>query len=115
MRPLMFSYDKLADDCLDRFDEIIKSPNIHSTEVKEWGQGFASTLRVRFLHASVRRRILRLARESPSYYSVETHGIPISDFDCIGTALVRRGVVLHHAGGVAVRVLHGGELRAAPG
>ncbi|KAK0705373.1 hypothetical protein B0H67DRAFT_557994 [Lasiosphaeris hirsuta] len=64
-----------------------KGEDKESADIKERGKGFASTLRVRFLHASVRRRILRLARESPSYYSVEKHGIPISDLDCIGTAL----------------------------
>ncbi|KAK4454944.1 hypothetical protein QBC34DRAFT_103952 [Podospora aff. communis PSN243] len=55
--------------------------------IQPGGRGFASTLRVRFLHASVRRRILRLAAKDPSYFDTSTLGIPISDLDSIGTVL----------------------------
>lgn len=55
--------------------------------IQPGGSGFASTLRVRFLHASVRRRILRLARRDPDYYNILELGIPISDLDSVGTAL----------------------------
>ncbi|KAK1754603.1 tat pathway signal sequence [Echria macrotheca] len=55
--------------------------------IKPGGRGFASTLRVRFLHASVQRRILRLAARDPSYYDVSSLGIPISDLDAVSTAL----------------------------
>ncbi|KIW73699.1 hypothetical protein PV04_01797 [Phialophora macrospora] len=49
------------------------------------GAGFASSLRVRLLHAAVRRRIMRLARSHPAYYDVEAYGVPINDLDCIAT------------------------------
>lgn len=53
--------------------------------IKPGGAGFASAIRVRFLHAAVRNRILRLAETRPDYYSVEKFGVPINDLDCIGT------------------------------
>lgn len=53
--------------------------------IKPGGVGHASSIRVRLLHAAVRRRILKLAAEKPSYYSVEEFGIPINDLDCIAT------------------------------
>ena len=48
------------------------------------GEGFASSVRVRLVHASVRSRILHLA-EVPGYYDVSAAGIPINDLDCIAT------------------------------
>ncbi|KAI9720551.1 MAG: hypothetical protein M1828_005635 [Chrysothrix sp. TS-e1954] len=51
------------------------------------GDGFASTIRVRLLHAAVRKRILKLSQEKPEYYSVEKWGIPINDIDSIATIL----------------------------
>ena len=53
--------------------------------IQPGGEGFASSLRVRLLHAAVRRRIMRLAKERPSYYDVERLGLPINDLDCIAT------------------------------
>lgn len=53
--------------------------------IKPGGAGHASSIRVRLLHAAVRRRIMKLAKERPDYYSVEDYGIPINDLDCIGT------------------------------
>jgi hypothetical protein len=53
--------------------------------IKPGGAGHASTIRVRLLHAAVRRRILSLAKEKPAYYSVEEYGIPINDLDSIAT------------------------------
>jgi hypothetical protein len=55
------------------------------SSIKPGGAGFASTIRVRLLHAAVRRRILKLAKDNPSYYSVEEYGVPINDLDSIGT------------------------------
>jgi hypothetical protein len=53
------------------------------------GEGWISSVRVRFLHASVRRRILQLAGNESGgggrYYDVDAHGVPVSDLDCIGT------------------------------
>ena len=49
------------------------------------GEGFASSIRVRFLHAAVRKRILKLAKERPEYYNVEAWGVPINDLDSMAT------------------------------
>ncbi|KAK0100893.1 hypothetical protein ONS95_007337 [Cadophora gregata] len=53
--------------------------------IQPGGEGHASTIRVRLLHAAVRRRIMTLAKEKPSYYSVSDFGVPINDLDSIGT------------------------------
>ncbi|KAK8077396.1 hypothetical protein PG996_003566 [Apiospora saccharicola] len=53
--------------------------------IKPGGHGWESTVRVRLLHASVRKRIVQLAREDPTYFDVAAHGVPINDLDCIGT------------------------------
>lgn len=53
--------------------------------IQPGGDGFASSLRVRLLHAAVRKRIMTLARSHPSYYNVEEWGIPINDLDCVAT------------------------------
>ena len=53
--------------------------------VKPGGKGYMSSVRVRLLHATVRRRIMRLAREKPDYYNTEAWGIPINDLHQIGT------------------------------
>jgi hypothetical protein len=55
--------------------------------IKPGGAGHASSIRVRLLHAAVRRRILALTKEKPSYYSVEEFGIPINDLDSIATII----------------------------
>ncbi|OHW91487.1 tat pathway signal sequence [Colletotrichum incanum] len=76
--------------------------------VQPGGDGFASSLRVRLLHAAVRRRILALADERPSYYDVQAWGVPVNDLDSIGTistfsatllwiGLPRQGIYLTHA------------------
>ncbi|KAF3025683.1 hypothetical protein E8E14_013950 [Neopestalotiopsis sp. 37M] len=48
-------------------------------------EGFESSVRVRLLHASVRQRVLKLAREKPEYYDLKNYGVPVNDLDCIGT------------------------------
>lgn len=53
--------------------------------IQPGGAGHASAIRVRLLHASVRRRIMKLAEERPDYYDVEKWGVPINDLDCIAT------------------------------
>lgn len=55
--------------------------------VKPGGDGFAASIRVRFLHASVRRRIMQLAKQKPDYYDVDKLGVPANDLDCIGTVI----------------------------
>lgn len=53
--------------------------------IQPGGAGFASSIRVRLLHAAVRLRITTLAQQRPGYYNVEELGIPINDLDCIAT------------------------------
>jgi hypothetical protein len=53
--------------------------------IQPGGAGFASSVRVRLLHAAVRQRIMKLERSRPGYYSVEEYGVPINDLDCIAT------------------------------
>lgn len=53
--------------------------------IKPGGDGHASCIRVRLLHAAVRQRIMKLAASRPSYYDVEKLGVPINDLDSIAT------------------------------
>lgn len=53
--------------------------------IQPGGDGFASTIRVRLLHAAVRQRILKLAATKPEYYDVQAWGIPINDLDSMAT------------------------------
>lgn len=53
--------------------------------IQPGGEGFASSIRVRLLHAAVRQRIMKLASQRPGYYDVEKLGIPINDLDSIAT------------------------------
>ncbi|MCJ1290998.1 hypothetical protein MMC34_002540 [Xylographa carneopallida] len=53
--------------------------------IQPGGDGFASSIRVRLLHAAVRQRIVKLAKQRPEYYDTEKWGIPINDLDCIAT------------------------------
>lgn len=62
--------------------------------IKPGGQGFASSLRVRLLHAAVRARIMKLAQTRPEYYSVEDFGVPINDLDCIATIGTFSGTII---------------------
>ena len=73
--------------------------------IQPHGEGFTSTVRVRLLHASVRRRLLEIESQRPGYFPIEELGIPINDLHSIGTvsaystatlylALPRLGVVL---------------------
>lgn len=53
--------------------------------IKPGGDGFVDSVRVRLLHASVRRRIMNMSETNPGYYNTKAFGIPINDLDCIGT------------------------------
>jgi hypothetical protein len=62
--------------------------------IKPGGAGFASSLRVRLLHAAVRQRIMKLEKSRPGYYNVEKYGVPINDFDCIATIGTFSGTII---------------------
>lgn len=51
--------------------------------MKPGGEGFKSTNRVRLLHSSVRRQILKLASRRPDYYNEAEYGIPVNTMDSI--------------------------------
>jgi hypothetical protein len=53
--------------------------------IQPGGEGFASSIRVRLLHAAVRQRIIKLAQQRPSYFNIDEWGIPINDLDQIAT------------------------------
>lgn len=62
--------------------------------IKPGGAGFASSVRVRLLHASVRQRIMKLTKTRPNYYSVEKFGVPINDLDSIATVGTFSGTLI---------------------
>ena len=51
--------------------------------IQPGGEGHASTIRVRLLHASVRQRIMKLAKTRPEYFDVEKFGVPVNTLDSI--------------------------------
>lgn len=53
--------------------------------IQPGGEGFAATVRVRLLHAAVRRRIMSLADKRPGYFDAQAWGVPINDLDSIAT------------------------------
>lgn len=76
-------------------------------DVKPGGEGFASAIRVRLLHASVRNRILKLQSQRPSYFDTEKFGVPINELDSMQSicafstnlvwlALPRQGIYVRH-------------------
>lgn len=73
--------------------QVTESPS----SIKPGGAGFAAALRVRLLHARVRRRIVQLAAARPGYYSVEDNGVPINDADCISTIAAFSSMVIWQA------------------
>ncbi|KAF4542966.1 Tat pathway signal sequence [Lasiodiplodia theobromae] len=62
--------------------------------IQPGGEGWASSIRVRLLHAAVRQRIMKLAETRPEYYSVEKFGVPINDLDCMATISVFSGTLI---------------------
>ncbi|PWY80454.1 hypothetical protein BO94DRAFT_548431 [Aspergillus sclerotioniger CBS 115572] len=62
--------------------------------IKPGGAGHVSSIRVRLLHASVRSRILSLAKNDPDYYNVDECGVPINDLDCIATINTFSSIVI---------------------
>jgi ER-bound oxygenase mpaB/B'/Rubber oxygenase, catalytic domain len=73
--------------------------------VQPGGKGHISSVRVRLLHAAVRRRLMNLDSQRPGYFDQAHWGIPINDLHQIGTisaysanliweALPRQGIYL---------------------
>ena len=53
--------------------------------IQPGGDGHIACLRVRLLHAAVRKKIMDLVKTRPQYYDVEAFGIPINDQDTVAT------------------------------
>ncbi|KAE8387164.1 hypothetical protein BDV23DRAFT_161863 [Aspergillus alliaceus] len=79
-----FSTDVVRRRLLETLQHVLQV-SLSLDSIKPGGNGHVSSVRVRLLHASVRRRLLSLASRRPDYYIVEKFGIPISDLDCIAT------------------------------
>ncbi|KPM40392.1 hypothetical protein AK830_g6189 [Neonectria ditissima] len=65
--------------------------------IKPGGKGFISSVRVRLLHASVRRHLMQLEREKPGYFDVDKWGVPINDLHCMGTISVYSVAIVYMA------------------
>ncbi|KXH44001.1 hypothetical protein CNYM01_06599 [Colletotrichum nymphaeae SA-01] len=76
-------------------------------DIKPGGEGFASAVRVRLLHAAVRGRILKLNAQRPGYFDVDKYGVPINELDSMQSvcafstnlvwlALPRQGIYVRH-------------------
>lgn len=65
--------------------------------IKPGGKGFVSSVGVRLLHASVRRRLMQLERKKPGYFDIDKWGVPINDLHCIGTASVYSTAIVYMA------------------
>lgn len=90
-KPLVFS-GRLAEQAGPRLNETAKF--IHAVCVpsgmRRFGEGFKITVKVRLMHAQVRRMILRTGRWQP-----ERWGHPINQHDMAGTILLFSQVVLN--------------------
>ncbi|KAI0449617.1 hypothetical protein F5B21DRAFT_493689 [Xylaria acuta] len=53
--------------------------------IQPGGDGFVDSVRVRLLHAAVRRRIMQMASQRSEYYDMAKYGVPINDLDSLGT------------------------------
>lgn len=70
-------------ETLLHFVQVVESVD----SVKPNGTGFVSSVRVRLLHANVRRRIMRLEKQRPEYYDTKQWGVPINDLHQVATIM----------------------------
>ncbi|KAJ4261487.1 hypothetical protein NW762_006912 [Fusarium torreyae] len=68
-------------ETLQHFMEVVEDLDA----IKPEGKGYISSVRVRLLHASVRRRLMQLEHEQPGYFDMDKWGVPINDMHSIGT------------------------------
>lgn len=78
---------------LETFQHILQATR-DLDSIRPGGEGFASSLRVRLLHAHVRRKILVLAADRPDYFDVDSWGVPVNEQDSIGTILTFSATVV---------------------
>lgn len=70
-------------ETLQHFVQVVESLD----SVKPDGEGFVSSIRVRLLHAKVRRRIMHLEETHPGYYNSKEWGVPINDLHQVATIM----------------------------
>ncbi|KAH6950515.1 hypothetical protein DER45DRAFT_636688 [Fusarium avenaceum] len=80
-------------ETLQHFMEVIEDIDA----IKPGGKGYVSSVRVRLLHASVRRRLMQLEHENPGYFDMEKWGVPINDMHSIGTISVYSVAIVYLA------------------
>ncbi|KAI9170998.1 hypothetical protein HJFPF1_00477 [Paramyrothecium foliicola] len=80
-------------ETLQHFMEVVEDIGA----VKPGGKGFISSVRVRLLHAAVRRRLMQLEAERPGYFDVNHLGVPINDLHSIGTISVYSVAIVYMA------------------
>ncbi|RBQ76926.1 hypothetical protein FVER14953_09533 [Fusarium verticillioides] len=65
--------------------------------IKPGGKGYVSSVRVRLLHASVRRRLMQLEHQNPGYFDMEKWGVPINDLHTIATISAYSAAIVYMA------------------
>ncbi|KAK4656215.1 hypothetical protein QC762_309340 [Podospora pseudocomata] len=70
---------------LETFQHVLDITSSPSALHPPTGRGFVSSVKVRLLHATVRRKILSLSSSKPEWFNVQENGIPCNDLDSIGT------------------------------
>ncbi|KAM0430479.1 hypothetical protein ACHAPT_005826 [Fusarium lateritium] len=80
-------------ETLQHFMEVVEDIDA----VKPGGKGFVSSVRVRLLHAAVRRRLMQLEQERPGYFDMDKWGVPINDLHSIGTISVYSVAIIYMA------------------
>ncbi|KAM5342964.1 hypothetical protein ACJ41O_013930 [Fusarium nematophilum] len=80
-------------ETLQHFMEVVEDIDA----VKPGGKGYVSSVRVRLLHAAVRRRLMQLESERPGYYDMDKWGVPINDLHSIGTISVYSVAIIYMA------------------
>lgn len=65
-------------------------------DIQPGGKGHQDAIRVRLLHASVRRRILALEEKRKGYYSVAKYGVPGNTLDSIATICSFSSAVVYY-------------------
>ncbi|KAF5538250.1 latex clearing [Fusarium mexicanum] len=65
--------------------------------IKPGGKGYVSSVRVRLLHASVRRRLMQLENQNPGYFDMEKWGVPINDLHTIATISAYSAAIVYMA------------------
>ncbi|PNP79126.1 hypothetical protein FNYG_07564 [Fusarium nygamai] len=80
-------------ETLQHFMEVVDNLDA----IKPGGKGYVSSVRVRLLHASVRRRLMQLEHQNPGYFDMEKWGVPINDLHTIATISAYSAAIVYMA------------------